>query len=76
MNLRAIRPGDLVEVDIKGLPFPAVVRSKQPRNIGIEPCDPIRFSYRHCSPRQVKRRLERRAASDVAQPLRELGATP
>lgn len=59
MDCRAIHPGDLVEVQINGYSFQAVVKSKQPRSIGIEPVDPIRFSWRHCSSRQVKRRIER-----------------
>lgn len=65
MDMRAIHPGDIVEVEIKGLSFPAVVRSKQPRNVGIDPCDPIRFSYRHCSSRQVKRVICRPESSEA-----------
>jgi hypothetical protein len=59
MDMRAIRVGDVVEVDIRGYVFPATVRSKAPRTIGIDPADPIRFTYRFCSSRQVKKRISR-----------------
>ena len=59
MDARALRIGDLVEVEIAGITFQAIVRSKQPPNIGIDPVDPIRHTWRHCSSRQVKRRIKR-----------------
>lgn len=36
MNLTSIRPGDIVVVD-DGLPFYALVKDRQPRQLSVEP---------------------------------------
>lgn len=59
MDARSIKVGDLVQVDVRGTVFTATVRSKQPRNIGVDPVDPYHFTWRHVSPRQIVKRLER-----------------
>jgi hypothetical protein len=59
MRMQSIRPGDHVEVDVKGIVFEAIVRSKAPRVIGVDPIDPIRHTWRYVSARQIKRRISR-----------------
>ena len=59
MQSRAFDIGDRVEVDVKGVRFPATVRSKVHGLVGIEPEEPKRYSWRTVTPRLIVRVLER-----------------
>lgn len=61
MRTSKLRPGDTVEVDIRGWRFPARVlgfyHDWRPGWVQIEPLSPS-CGYKAASPRQVRRRLD------------------
>ncbi len=57
MTRRQIHIGSVYEIDIRGRAFPARVRCLPPKLVGIDPLIP-NISYRHCSTRQVRKRLD------------------
>lgn len=59
MNLRSLKPGDTVEVNIKGRVFPALFVGATPDGrVDITPVD-SRWSYHNVRKIDVKRRLAR-----------------
>lgn len=57
METRSLKHGDRIEVDVRGVRFPATVQSKAPGLIGIEPENRERYTWRFVPPRRVVRKL-------------------
>ena len=66
MNISTINPDDLVEVDIRGHVFDAIVSRREPGELSIDPVRPG-ISWRRATSRQVRRHWAPR-------PLRDDGA--
>ncbi len=62
MKLASIRPGDIIEADVRGLRFFARVEDEPNGQVQVEPLT-SRVSYRLLKPRQVVGHYRRSAGS-------------
>ena len=56
MRLADMRPGDRVEVDVRGAVFAAQIKSIEPDGVWIVPAS-SGYGYRRVTARQIRRRL-------------------
>lgn len=66
MHPNAIQPGFVVEVHADELTFPAVVKTKRPKIVTVEPLDPITYRRRHVDYSQIVRVIERPSDGEEA----------
>ncbi len=67
MKLSTLTPGDTIEVNRKGVLFSAIYKGTDENGLAkIEPLNPLHFTWRKATARQVVRRVEVQECLGVA----------